>query len=214
MRPVAYASRGLQPTEHNMSNYSSMKLEFLALKWAVTKKFREYLLGHKFIVYTDNNPLSHLNTDKLGAAEHRWAAELAAFDFDIKYRSGRSNRNADALSRQPAPASSSAMPLPGTRVPENIHQGPRLRPLVTAQQSLVSVLPSHSAVDLHSLQEVDPLLREVVVFWRRGSPPTAVEKQRLSKPLRAILRQWDRLVEEEGVLFRRVFRPDGGEEFL
>lgn len=47
VRPVAYASRGLRPTERNMSNYSSMKLEFLALKWAVTDKFREYLLGHK-----------------------------------------------------------------------------------------------------------------------------------------------------------------------
>lgn len=47
VRPVAYASRGLRPTERNMSNYSSMKLEFLALKWAMTEKFREYLLGHK-----------------------------------------------------------------------------------------------------------------------------------------------------------------------
>lgn len=42
-RPIAYASRGLRPTERNMSNYSAMKLELLALKWAVTEKFREYL---------------------------------------------------------------------------------------------------------------------------------------------------------------------------
>lgn len=74
-----------------------MKLEFLALKWAVTEKFREYLLGYKCILYTDNNPLSHLHSPKIGAAEYRWAAELAAFDLEIKYRSGRSNRNADAL---------------------------------------------------------------------------------------------------------------------
>lgn len=32
VRPVAYASRGLRLTERNMNNYSSMKLEFLALK--------------------------------------------------------------------------------------------------------------------------------------------------------------------------------------
>ena len=97
VRPVAYASSG------NMSNYSSMKLEFLALKWAVTEKFREYLLGHKCVVYTDNNPLSHLQSAKLGAVEHRWAAELAIFDLEIKYRPGRSNRNADTLSRQYVP---------------------------------------------------------------------------------------------------------------
>lgn len=61
IRPVAYASRGLRPTERNMSNYSSMKLEFLALKWAMSEIFCDYLLGHKCIVFTDNNPLSHLH---------------------------------------------------------------------------------------------------------------------------------------------------------
>lgn len=104
VRPIAYASQGLRPTERNMANYSSMKLEFLALKWAMTDKFREYLLGHKCVVFTDNNPLSHLSSAKLGATEQRWAAQLAAFDFEIKYRSGRSNKNADALSRQQTPS--------------------------------------------------------------------------------------------------------------
>ena len=40
-------------------------------------------------------------TAKLGALEQRWAAQLALFDFSISYKSGRSNANADALSRQP-----------------------------------------------------------------------------------------------------------------
>jgi len=53
---IAYASRRLRPSERNPRNYSSMKLELLALKWAVTEKFRTYLLGSKFEVYTDNNP--------------------------------------------------------------------------------------------------------------------------------------------------------------
>lgn len=47
VRPIAYGSCSLRPTERNTSNYSSMKLEFLALKWAMTEKFMEYLLGHK-----------------------------------------------------------------------------------------------------------------------------------------------------------------------
>ena len=38
-RPVAYASRGLRPTERNMDNYSAMKLELLALKSAVADFF-------------------------------------------------------------------------------------------------------------------------------------------------------------------------------
>lgn len=68
-RPVAFASRGLRPSERNVQNYSSMKLEILGLKWAVTEKFTEYLLGQKCLVYTDNNPLSHLQSAKLGTLE-------------------------------------------------------------------------------------------------------------------------------------------------
>lgn len=59
VRPIAYASCGRKLTERNMSNYSSMKLEFLALKWAMTEGFRDYQLGQKCVVYTDNNRLSH-----------------------------------------------------------------------------------------------------------------------------------------------------------
>ena len=58
LHPVAYASRGLRGAERNYPDHSSFKLEFLALKWAVADKFREYLLGTKVIVYTDNNLLT------------------------------------------------------------------------------------------------------------------------------------------------------------
>ena len=53
---LGYASRALKPCERNMQNYSSMKLELLALYWAVTQKYRDLLLGSEFIVFTDNNP--------------------------------------------------------------------------------------------------------------------------------------------------------------
>ena len=97
--PVAYVSHGLRLAERNMQNYSAMKLELLGLKWALTDKFRDYLIGTKFTVFTDNNPLNHLNTAKLGAVEQRWVADLAQFDFQIVYRQGSQNAGADALSR-------------------------------------------------------------------------------------------------------------------
>ena len=53
------------------------------------------------MVHTDNNPLSYLDSAKLGAMEKRWVAELALFDYEIKYRSGQMNAAADALSRWP-----------------------------------------------------------------------------------------------------------------
>lgn len=88
-RVVAYASRSLHPSERNDANYSSFKLELLALKWAITEKFKDYLMGSKVIAYTDNNPVAHLQTAHLGATEQRWIAQLAAFDYEVKYRSGR-----------------------------------------------------------------------------------------------------------------------------
>ena len=100
---IAYASQTLRPSEKSMHNYSSAKLELLALKWAVTKKFRDYLLGSKFTVYTDNNPLAYIQNSKLGASQICWLSELALFDFNIIYRSGKSNQATDALSQCPEP---------------------------------------------------------------------------------------------------------------
>ena len=97
-RVIAYASRSLKPSE---GNYPVHKLEFLALKWAVTDKFHDYLYGAQFEVVTDNNPLTYvLSTAKLDATGHRWVAALANYNFTITYRSGRLNQNADGLSRQ------------------------------------------------------------------------------------------------------------------
>ena len=84
-----------------MRDYSSTKIELLALKWSVCEKFKDYLLGSKFTVYTDNNPLVYVKTSKLGAAQIRWLSELALYDFDIVYRTSKSNLVADALSRRP-----------------------------------------------------------------------------------------------------------------
>ena len=98
---IAYTSWTLRPSKKSMHNYSSAKLEILALKWAVTEKFRDYLLESKFTVYTDNNPLAYIQTNKLGASQICWLSELALFNFNIIYRSGKTNQAADALSRCP-----------------------------------------------------------------------------------------------------------------
>ena len=96
---IAYASRSLNKAERR---YDAHKLEFLALKWSVTDRFHEYLYGGEFEVYTDNNPLTYIMTSaKLDATRQRWVAALGLYDFQIFYRSGKRNANADALSRIP-----------------------------------------------------------------------------------------------------------------
>ena len=102
LRMVSYASRTLTEAEKNYHLHSG-KLEFFALKWAVTEKFSDYLgHGSQFTVYTDNNPLTYImTTAKLNATGMRWVTELADYDFVIKYRPGKSNSDADGLSRNP-----------------------------------------------------------------------------------------------------------------
>ena len=102
IRVIAYASRALTPAEKNYHLHAG-KLEFLALKWAIVEQFRDYLYyAPEFTVYTDNNPLTYVLTSaKLNATSLRWVGELADFRFDVKYRPGKSNIDADTLSRQP-----------------------------------------------------------------------------------------------------------------
>ena len=99
---IVYASRALTPAEKNYHLHSG-KLEFLALKWAVTEHFRDYLYySPKFMVFTDNNPLTYvLTTAKLNATGLGWVGELFDFNFDIKYRPSRVNTDAGSLSRIP-----------------------------------------------------------------------------------------------------------------
>ena len=100
--PVAYASQTMNETEQR---YHSNKQEFLALKWAVTEQFHEYLTPYgknrnKFVVCTDNNPLTYIfSSAHLDAAGHRWVASLANYNFSLEYQKGKDNMMADFLSR-------------------------------------------------------------------------------------------------------------------
>ena len=86
--PIAFASQALTETEQR---YHSNKQEFLALKWAVTEQFHEYLLPYgknrnEFIVLIDNNPLTYIfSSARLDAAGHRWVANLADYNFSLEY---------------------------------------------------------------------------------------------------------------------------------
>ena len=94
---ISYASRGLNKSE---SNYPAHKREFLALKWAMCDKFKDYLLGAHTTVVTDNNPLCYIMKNaKLDATSHRWLSSLSMFDFDLKYKKGTTHVDADTLSR-------------------------------------------------------------------------------------------------------------------
>ena len=88
-RPIAFASRKTSNAERQ---YPVHKIEFLALKWCVTEKFKDYLYGKSFVIYTDNNPLTYvLKSAKLDATSQRWLSQLEQYDFTIQYKPGVNN---------------------------------------------------------------------------------------------------------------------------
>lgn len=195
---IAYASRSLRGAERNHATYSSMKLELLALKWAVTDKFSDYLMGSTFTVFTDNNPLAHFSTAKLGATEHRWAAELALYNFDVKFRSGKTNGNADALSRI---GTSLPTEIQATIAQQTIEEITCSFQTAIETNSEGSVLPQLSFQELRSLQETDPTLGPLFKFRRK---PSLSQQKALSTGTKRVLRDWDRLIKKNGVWYRKV----------
>ena len=95
-KPIAYASRILNAAERK---YSTIEKELLAIVWA-TKTFRCYLLGRKFTVFTDHQPLKGVFKVKDPTSRLiRFHVKLSEFDYTIEYKPGKFNTNADALSR-------------------------------------------------------------------------------------------------------------------
>jgi hypothetical protein len=96
--PIAYASRTLNNAE---CHYSTTEKELLAIVWA-TKHFRPYLYGQTFKIITDHRLLIWLFncTDPSSRLIH-WRLKLEEYDYEIFYKPGRINSNADALSRNP-----------------------------------------------------------------------------------------------------------------
>uniref|UniRef100_A0A8C1WKU1 Gypsy retrotransposon integrase-like protein 1 n=1 Tax=Cyprinus carpio TaxID=7962 RepID=A0A8C1WKU1_CYPCA len=210
-RVIAYASRSLHPAERNDANYSSFKLELLALKWALSEKFKDYLWGAKVQVITDNNPLVHLQTAKLGAVEQRWVAQLANYDYQLQYRPGREHVNADVLSR---------LPEERNREEEVTETGPVqdggcMVGVVEAPGSQQEVIPLSWGWDpdrWRERQQGDERVKAVSRWLEQGQEPTPAERQAQGGMGRKLLGQWEKLRLREGVLCRVTHDPGMGDE--
>ena len=84
--PVTFGSHTLLPTE---TRYHSTKLKFLAMKWGITH-FSLYLMGKRFRVWMDNNPLIYfVRFPNLDTMKHRWVGKLAPYDFSVNIKEGK-----------------------------------------------------------------------------------------------------------------------------
>uniref|UniRef100_A0A8C5PEK4 Gypsy retrotransposon integrase-like protein 1 n=1 Tax=Leptobrachium leishanense TaxID=445787 RepID=A0A8C5PEK4_9ANUR len=225
---IAYGSRTLTPPEKNYHMHSG-KLEFLALKWAICERFRDYLYhACSFVVYTDNNPLTYiLTTAKLNATGHRWVAQLADFNFTIRYRPGKSNADADGLSRMPLEINNYmnqcteelkrdiiSSSILGISVElEEPSQG--IGTVFTRALELVQDAP-HSTVtspltmgQIRKSQEEDPIVGRVLRYKTKNQRPGNEVLKTEHLDVQLLLKQWTKLfVNKDGVLYRKTSERD------
>jgi hypothetical protein len=91
--PVAFASRSFNKAERN---YSKVEKELAAIMWRI-KHFRPYLYGRKFKVVSDHKPLTWImNVKDPGLRLLRWCIQLAEYDYEVVYKPGTQDANADA----------------------------------------------------------------------------------------------------------------------
>lgn len=161
VHPVSYASRTVQGAE---KRYASTEMEALAVIWAV----RHYRYGHSCTIFTDNQALkSLLKTPQPSGKLARWGMSLQELDLTIEYRSGKSNGNADALSRNPV----SGLPPPILESgAESVLEDPT---------SVVQVLtPQQSGGVLTQQQEEDPDFQPLMLYLTQGTLPNNPAKAR------------------------------------
>lgn len=93
---ISFSSRKLSTAE---KNYTMTKREGLAMVYAL-QKFRHYLLGGNFKMYTDHSALKYLvNKPMLGGGIYRWLLLFQEYDFEVVVKPGRLNNGPDHLSR-------------------------------------------------------------------------------------------------------------------
>ena len=228
VRVIAYASRSLKKSERN---YPAHKLEFLALKWAITEKLREYLLGAPFFeVFTDNNPLTYVLTSaKLDATSQRWVADLASFTFSIVYRSGKQNADADALSRIPWSEAMKEISDSGLdniskesvfACFQGVHKLPSGYIEIFARSALVTSKPdledSESAMTPQNWkdeQKKDPALVELFKLLEKGNPLRYCKKKEILKHLPLVepfCRHLKQFELRDDIIYRKAFSENQG----
>ena len=75
------------------------ELECLAVICGI-EEYKHYLIMRPFDLYTDHSALKSLEDKQFVSTRiNRWCMKLQGYDYNIHYRKGVANQNADALSR-------------------------------------------------------------------------------------------------------------------
>jgi len=95
--PIAYHNQLLSKASQRMSVYQR---ELMVVALAV-RKWHHYLMGHHFIIRTDQKALKFLLEQRvMDEEQQKWVSKLLGYQFEIRYKPRKENTVADALSRK------------------------------------------------------------------------------------------------------------------
>ena len=236
--PIAYGSRVMNETEQR---YHSNKQEFLALKWAVTEQFHEYLSPYgknqnEFVVHTDNNLLTYIfSSANLDAARQQWVDHLASYNFSLEYQKGKDNTVANFLSQMNEcfpeeevqeylnqishPGVKAVLDNAVTPTEEHAEQGVRLTPDCQegSQEVRVEAKPARLATtnvtDWKQEQKEDPVLYQVAKHLRvpRETFKAALHKVLDKKATAAYVKAKEQLLIKNGLLYQKTWQGQADE---
>ena len=214
---VCYGSKSLSKPERR---YCVTRRELLAVVYFV-KHYRQYLLGKKFTVRSDHQPLKWLFKLKEPTGQvARWLELLQSYDFVIDYRAGKQHGNADGMSRVPCHPTSCTCHFDQDDLPcgpcskcarRSTSDTLRVSRVVTRHQSnFVDSDPEpwtgkHSAQELREIQLQDKHIAPVLL-WKEELPERPCSSRLLdSDPeTRYLWLSWDSLSVRNGVLYRKT----------
>ena len=216
--------------------YHSSKQEFLALKWAVTEQFHEYLLPYgknrnEFVVRTDNNLLTYIfSSANLDAAGQRWVAHLTSYNFSLEYQKAKDNMVADFLSRmnerlpeEEVQEYLNKIPYPGVKavldnaimpIKECVEQGvwPSSNCQDVCQEETVGARPARLATtnvtDWKQEQKEDPVLYQVAKHLRAPCETfrVALHKVLYKNATAAYVKAKEQLLIKNGLLYHKTWQ--------
>ena len=214
--------------------YHLYKQEFLALKWAVTEQFHEYLSPYgknrnEFIFRADNNPLTYIySSANLDAAGQRWVARLTSYNFSLEYQKGKDNTVANFLSQmnerlpeEEVQEYLNQIPYPGVKavlnntirpIEEHAEQGVRPTPDCKGGSQEVTVearparLATTNVTDWKQEQKEDPVLYQVAKHLRvpHETFKAALHKVLDKKATAAYVKAKEQLLIKNGLLYQKT----------
>ena len=197
--PVAYFSQRLSKCERN---YSTSEKELYAIVLSV-EYFRQFLYGISFKVITDHKPLQYLLTVKEPASRLlRWLNRLSMYDYQIWYRKGIKNGNADGLSRLPTEEELNEQNEENQPIFINLIKSVETTP----EQIIINVVIADSeSLDERQLKDknLEWLYNLKIQAMNENKHHIVVTPQQFeNQEQRSLYAQWNRIFIIKGILYR------------